>query len=173
MEDIPNTPAQLRERFAELKAVYSGPVVLHLASENMLDALFEERLLSGDLLPIGSKGDHLLVETSYFNPPMDLYGLLDKIRERGYQPILAHPERYAYMDRQDYQRLKAKDIPFQTNITSLTEAYGREVRLKAEMLLAEQWVDYLGTDVHRLASLNRAFESKTLDHNVCRMLLGQ
>ena len=56
MEDIPNTTAALRERFSELQAAYSGPVRLHLAAENMLDSLFEERLESGDLLPLGPGG---------------------------------------------------------------------------------------------------------------------
>ena len=59
MEDIPNTTAHLRERFAELQASYSGSVELHLAAENMLDGLFEERLEKNDLLPLGENGDHL------------------------------------------------------------------------------------------------------------------
>ena len=53
MEDIPNTTAHLRKRFAELQASYSGSVELHLAAENMLDGLFEERLEKNDLLPLG------------------------------------------------------------------------------------------------------------------------
>lgn len=72
MEDIPNTTAHLRDRFAELQAAYTGGVQLHLAAENMLDNLFEERLGKNDLLPLGENGDHLLVETSYFSPPMGL-----------------------------------------------------------------------------------------------------
>lgn len=52
MEDIPNTTAYLRERFAELKAAYDGRIELHLAAENMLDNLFEERLENNDLLPL-------------------------------------------------------------------------------------------------------------------------
>ena len=47
MEDIPNTTQHLRERFKELQATYQGNVVLNLASENMLDRLFEERLAQG------------------------------------------------------------------------------------------------------------------------------
>jgi cytosine/adenosine deaminase-related metal-dependent hydrolase len=38
MEDCPNSPADLLERFAALRAAWNGPVVLHLAAENMLDA---------------------------------------------------------------------------------------------------------------------------------------
>ena len=118
MEDIPNTTSTLRERFEELKDAYDGTITLHLASENMLDELFEERLAAGDLLPIGPRADHLLVETSYFNPPMDLHGILDKIMHKRLRPILAHPERYVYMDKAEYRTLKEMGIKFQTNITS-------------------------------------------------------
>ena len=80
MEDIPNTTDALRAQFAKLQEAYaSGAVELHLAAENMLDNLFEERLAARDLLPIGDSCDHLLVETSYFSPPMDLLGTLDRI----------------------------------------------------------------------------------------------
>ena len=106
MEDIPNTTMRLKERFAELQQAYPGPVALHLAAENMLDHLFEERLESNDLLPIGDAGNRLLVETSYFNPPMNLYETLECIKSKGYYPVLAHPERYVYMGNRDYRRLK-------------------------------------------------------------------
>ena len=84
MEDVPNRTEDLRKRFAELQAAYDGPVRLHLAAEYMLDSLFTERLDGRDLLPIGERGDHLLVETSCFTPPMDMDGLLDRIRSSGY-----------------------------------------------------------------------------------------
>ena len=80
MEDIPNTTALLRERFIELQALYIGPIILHLAAENMLDNLFEERLEKKDLLPLGENGDHLLVETSYFSPPIGLSNILFRIK---------------------------------------------------------------------------------------------
>jgi hypothetical protein len=76
MEDVPNTPDGLRRRFAELKNAYSGPIELRLAAENMIDPLFEKRLADGDLLPIGERGDHLLVETSYVNAPVRFRELL-------------------------------------------------------------------------------------------------
>ena len=63
----------------------------------MLDNLFEERLEKNDLLPLGESGDHLLVETSYFSPPMGFNNILLRIKAKGYYPILAHPERYVYM----------------------------------------------------------------------------
>ena len=125
MEDIPNSTDGLRERFAELQAAYKGKVELNLASENMLDRLFEERLQKDDLLPWGKDGKHLLVETSYFNPPMGLNNILLRIKAKGYYPVLAHPERYLYMRRDEYERLKSMDIKFQLNLFSLTGLYGK------------------------------------------------
>lgn len=155
MEDMPNTPQHLRERFAELQAAYQGKVTLNLASENMLDNLFEERLNKNDLLPISKDGRHLLVETSYFNPPMGLQNILLRIKAKGYFPILAHPERYLYMGESDYQQLKSMNIQFQLNQFSLLGLYGKEVKKKALMLQKLRMYDYAGTDLHRLTTLNK------------------
>lgn len=155
MEDMPNSTDHLRERFAQLQTAYSGGVKLHLAAENMLDNLFEERLEAGDLLPIGENGDHLLVETSYFNPPLALDDILLRIKNRGYFPVLAHPERYVYMSEKEYLRLKSMDIKFQLNIGSLTGMYGHEAKSRAERLLKLSLYDIAGTDLHHRAILHQ------------------
>lgn len=160
MEDIPNPTARLRERFAELLAAYKGNVVLNLAAENMLDKLFEERLEQGDLLPLGKDGRHLLVETSYFNPPMGLDDILRRIQAKGYYPLLAHPERYIYMEENDYARLKSMHIKFQLNLFSLMDLYGKEVRKRAKELQSKGMYDYIGTDLHRIAVLNNLLEKR-------------
>lgn len=127
MEDIPNTTAGLRSRFEQFKKCYTGNLRLHLAAEYMLDNLFKERLAHRDLLPIGEEGNHLLVETSYFNPPMDLYGMIEKIKSAGFIPVLAHPERYTYMGGKEYHRLKEAGVMFQSNLPSLVGGYGNPV----------------------------------------------
>lgn len=160
MEDIPNTTEKLRERFAELKAAYQGSVMLHLASENMLDNLFEERLEKNDLLPIGKDGKHLLVETSYFNPPMGLNNILLRIKAKGYYPVLAHPERYMYMNEHEYQRLKSMNVEFQLNQFSLFGLYGKEVQKRAKMLQKQGMYNYIGTDLHRISPLQNALRFK-------------
>ena len=160
MEDIPNSTDGLRERFAELQAAYKGKVELNLASENMLDRLFEERLQKDDLLPWGKDGKHLLVETSYFNPPMGLNNILLRIKAKGYYPVLAHPERYLYMRRDEYERLKSMDIKFQLNLFSLTGLYGKEAQKKANDLLKAGMYDYTGTDLHRREVLQSLLEKR-------------
>lgn len=170
MEDIPNQTADLRKRFEELQAAYKGSVKLHLAAENMIDNLFNERLASRDLLPIGHKGDHLLVETSYFQPPLNLYDTLQHIYEAGYQPILAHPERYAYMEQEDYERLKQMRVKLQLNLVSLIGGYGPVAQGKAITLLAKDYYDLYGSDLHRLDSFRYAVNKKALKKATVKQL---
>lgn len=153
MEDIPNTTDHLRERYDLLTAAYRGPIEIRLAAENMLDTLFEERLQEDDLLPIGDDGDHLLVETSYVRPPMDLYGILRQIMAKGYFPILAHPERYVYMDMTDYKKLKAMGIKLQHNLFSEFGLYGSLAKKKARAIAKANLYDLTGTDLHNYHTL--------------------
>lgn len=148
MEDIPNTTDELRKKFKELTLSYRGNIALQLASENMLDNLFEKRLAADDLLPLGKEGRYLLVETSYFNPPVDLKNVLLRIKAKGYFPMLAHPERYRYMDDNNYRELKTLDVKFQLNLSSLSGAYGTTARKKAQMMLKKGYYDMCGSDIH-------------------------
>lgn len=151
MEDVPNTTQGLTARFRELASRYRGPVRLNLAAEYMLDNLFESRLEQDDLLPISEEGrNYLLVETSCFNPPIGLEATLGRIRSKGYYPLLAHPERYIYMEREDYRTLNEAGTCFQMNLSALAGMYGKPVQSKAEMLLKAGLYHRVGTDVHSL-----------------------
>lgn len=152
MEDYPNTTDDLKARFEELKKVWTGNVKLRLASENMLDSLFEERLARRDLLPIGENADHILVETSYFSAPMGFDNMIDSIMSAGYYPLLAHPERYKYMEESDYKKLREKGVKMQLNYVSLVGGYGETAQKKSIWLLKNGYIDVVGSDIHRLKS---------------------
>lgn len=148
MEDIPNTTAGLQARFAELCEAYQGLIKLHLAAEYMMDELFEERLEQGDLLKLGDEGNQVLVETSYFTPPMDMDAILRRIKQKGIYPMLAHPERYVYMNKERYKELKNNGIRFQLNLSSVAGAYGSEAKDKALWLLKQNFYNIAGSDLH-------------------------
>lgn len=166
MEDIPNDTAYLKECFSELQAAYTGYIKLNLAAENMLDNLFEERLERNDLLPIGQNGNHLLVETSYFNPPLGLNDVLLRIKSKGYIPILAHPERYVYMDETHYKQVKELGVRFQVNLLSFIGMYGPEARKKAVFLLKENFLNYYGTDIHCFQPFFRTITERRLKQSL-------
>ena len=168
MEDIPNTPEKLQVRFAELRGAYKGNIALNLAAEYMIDNNLHKLLNNSNcpsfqkgtsnaesiaegvrnLLPIGTKGNHLLVETSYFSSPIRLHETLKQIKAIGYYPILAHPERYMYMDTDDYIELKDEDVKFQLNILSLGGYYGNTAKKKAEWILNKGFYNIIGSDLH-------------------------
>jgi len=170
MEDMPNTIEDLRARYEELQEAYRGTVKLNLAAENMMDNLFNERLEANELLPIGPKGDHLLVETSYYQPPIDLNATLERVKEKGYQPILAHPERYRYMGDSDYDYLHSKGVKLQMNIVSLAGGYGRTAQEKAQAMLSKGYYSFFGSDLHSLSNFQQAINAKALKKDIVELL---
>ncbi|MCR5002837.1 MAG: capsular biosynthesis protein [Bacteroidales bacterium] len=160
MEDVPNTTEALKARFEELKAAYKGGIELHLGAEYMIDTLFEEHLENNDLLIHGK--NRILVETSTWNPPFNLWEILQKIESKGYFPIIAHPERYHYMRSADYDRLKEMGCLFQLNISSYLGLYGEAASNKAHKLLEKGYYDMVGSDCHRYSIMHQILESRTI-----------
>ena len=80
--------------------------------------------------------------------------MLSDILTRDITPVLAHPERYVYMEEKDYRKLRSMHILFQLNLPSLVGIYGSRVQRKAEMILSNGWYDVYGTDTHSLRFYN-------------------
>ena len=160
MEDVPNTTEGIRARFEELKSVYTGGLRFHLAAEYMIDTLFEERLAARDLLTHGN--DTVLVETSSVAPPINLWEVLETMRKAGYRPLIAHPERYRYMDKADYKRLHDMGCVLQMNLPSIVGFYGESARERALDLLGKGWYAMVGSDCHRFRALQAQYQAKEL-----------
>lgn len=173
MEDMPNKPDDLRSIFADLeeKARQEGiTVTLHLGAENMLDSLFAERLAADDLLPIGNDGNTLLVETSYYSAPVGFYSLISDIREKGYRIVLAHPERYQYMEESTYEKLKGMGLQFQLNLNSLSGMYGPDAQTRAHYLLQQKYYNLVGTDLHNLSAFRHYITQRCLTKRQIRLI---
>lgn len=168
MEDSANHTEVLKDKFDELKAAYGGPIVLNLAAEYMLDTVFEQRFRDRDLLTMDN--DTLLVETSTWTPPVGLYETLREIQSAGYRPLLAHPERYRYLNEPSYERLRKLGIHFQLNLPSLVGFYGETAMHKAEWLLANDYYTEVGSDCHRLRLIEEQYERKVLSKDTIAQL---
>ena len=167
MEDVPNTTEGIRTRFEELKAAYTGGIRLHLAAEYMIDTLFEDRLEQKDLLTHGN--DTVLVETSSASPPINLWEVLDRMRATGYRPIIAHPERYRYMEKADYRRLHEAGYLLQLNLPSILGFYGKTAQERAEYILDKGWYSMTGSDCHRF----RAIQAQYGAHELKKRTIGK
>jgi len=145
-----NTFSILSSKFSKFKKSYvnegKSALPLKLAAEYMLDSEFINKY-NGQKLNFKNK--YILVETSYLNPPLGLYDLLFKITSDGFIPILAHPERYLYMNREYYIKIK-KLCLFQLNLLSLSGYYGKSALEKSKQLLKENMYNFVGSDIHHL-----------------------
>ena len=168
MEDMPNTTESLKARFEELCAAYSGPVHLHLAAEYMIDPLFETRLRNRDLLTM--EDNILLVETSTIAPPYDLEGSLNEAMSAGYRPMLAHPERYRFLEVKDIVRLHQMGVRLQLNIASLTGYFGSSAKDKAEQLLKSGMYCAYGSDCHRSRTIQEQYSRKEITKDIIQQL---
>jgi tyrosine-protein phosphatase YwqE len=87
----------------------------------------------------------------------------------GYRPVLAHPERYAYMNDEDYKQLKDMGVLFQLNFVSLTGLYGSSVRKRAEHLLKVSCYDLMGSDIHSFVTHSQQLKIG-LHENVIKLM---
>lgn len=141
------------EAFKAEAAKQSG-VELRLAAEYMLDARFMEHFKQG-FLTLDQAGSYVLCETSYMMYERNVSEMLYEVMLEGYQPVIAHPERYEYASKGSYSRWKDKRYKFQLNLLSLAGVYGRTALAKAHYLLKEGFYDYVGSDMHNLDSFMR------------------
>lgn len=132
-------------------------VPLMLGAEYMLDEGFEAHLAK-PLLTLGTS-KYLLVETSFAGAPLDLFRLIQQVISAGTIPMLAHPERYLYMDDRMYDQLRGAGCAFQLNLFSLTGMYGEQVQRRAQQLLERGVYSFVGTDTHRIELFRRTISS--------------
>lgn len=158
----------LKEKFRLLNELYKGSIELSLGAEYMLDNQFEGLLETNELITIFD--NYLLVETSYLSAPVNFNDLLSKIHSNGYHIILAHPERYHYMNDSDYDYLKKCGVRFQLNILSVVGAYGRQVQTVAKRILLKGYYDFIGSDLHNLKSFKKEIQhSKLSSMVICKI----
>jgi protein-tyrosine phosphatase len=183
MEDFYDlTPSKIEKAFHQsneaLKNKNLQGFLTHYASEYMIDHQFLELMKTKQFLYL--KDQMLLTEFSYFQKPASILETVFKLTVSGIQPILAHPERYRYMnDLSEFIELKEKGFLFQLNLLSITGYYGKDALKKSKLLLENQLYDFIGTDAHRASHLQRIKEANLpkkimnllapviLNHNSC------
>ena len=121
---------------------------LQAASEYFLDEHLMELAAQGPLLTL--KENYILVEMSYLNAPLQLYDFLFELQLKGYQLILAHPERYSFLHnhKKEYTKLKKAGCLFQLNLLAIVGYYGKDVANTTDYLLKEGLYNFVGSDIH-------------------------
>lgn len=122
--------------------------------------LGNEIFISNDIVELVDKDEihpladtnYLLIEFPFHTKLLNLEDTLYEIENRGYIPIIAHPERYTYFH-DNYKlvdNLKREGLLFQCNYSSILGYYGKEAQKLFKYMLKKGYVDYLGTDIHHI-----------------------
>jgi tyrosine-protein phosphatase YwqE len=136
------------------------------AAEYFLDNHVME-LLEKDEPLLTISGNKVLTEFSLIAAPLHRDEFLFQLKVKGYDPIIAHPERYPYYHHKtdQYQMLYDKGYALQVNLLSFTGHYGKGVKKAAMSLLDQNLVKYLGTDLHHqrhIEALKRLCQNRKL-----------
>ncbi|MCF8318718.1 MAG: hypothetical protein K9H63_00175 [Sphingobacteriaceae bacterium] len=125
------------------------------AAEYMLDDGFKLLMESGEPL-LCQKDSKILVEFPLNFKSQLVDELLFELLIKGYQPIIAHPERYPYLHNQlnYFEKLVSEGCMLQLNLLSLGGYYTKQAKIMAVELLKKELVDFLATDIHHASQFN-------------------
>lgn len=153
----PNNAETIGNAFAQFSAAKKTELLpggVAFAAEYMIDYDFENRLITNELLTFG-KRKYILIEMSYLVESPNLKKMIFELITNGFQPILAHPERYHfYHHRLDiYEELRDAGCLLQLNLLSLAGHYGGKIKTVGEKLIDRDLISWVGTDMHHATHL--------------------
>jgi protein-tyrosine phosphatase len=150
-----NDRPAIERAFAAMLPSLSGDRTLpavYLGSEHFFDDVVFARLLRGEALPYPSRA--VLVEFGRAFPIRAQHRFFD-LRRAGLVPVLAHPERYEPVWRDDgcLDDLLDAGANLLLDVCSLTGKYGRAPQRAAEKLLEDDAYEAACSDAHQPADV--------------------
>lgn len=123
---------------------------LYQANEIYITNHMTELLQEGIASSINNS-KYVLFELPMNEEPSNLLEVVYSLLENGKIPIIAHPERYSYIQKEPNKLLELIEIGvlFQTNYGSILGQYGKEIQKTANLLLENNFIHFLGSDVHK------------------------
>ncbi len=163
-----NSSEGIRSRLEDLKLYLKEnniSIQLEAAAEYYLDETLIEKLNNDEpLLTFGK--NYLLFETNFLTEPLNLKEFIFLAITKGYQPILAHPERYIYLHNnfEGAQDILDRGVLFQLNISSITGYYSKGAQQMALKLIDKGMIHFLGSDCHHLQHVHLVRDAQNLKY---------
>lgn len=146
-------------------------IEIEAAAEYYFDEYFVEQIKKKNILTFGD--NYVLLEFAFLDEPYNIESMFFELQSNGYQPVLAHFERYTYWHGSIEKaiELRERGVKIQMNLNSLTGHYGPEVKKQAQALIDAKIVDFAGSDCHRIqhlmileANLKNSYYHKLLEN---------
>ena len=146
----------IQEREILIQAIYQKirqrniNTKLYLGNEIYLSDNIIELLKEGKASTINNTS-YVLFEMPLNVEPLNLYDIAYELIQNKLVPILAHPERYTFIqkDLELIYDLIDLGVLMQANYASIDGYYGTKAQIIAKNLLENNMIHFLGSDVHR------------------------
>ena len=127
---------------------------LYLGNEIYMTKNIIKLLENGKATSINNS-NYVLFEFPMNVKPMDMYDIIYDMIEYKIIPILAHPERYSFVQKEPelIYDLIQKGVLMQSNFGSILGVYGEKAEIIVRKMLENNMVHFLGSDVHRANSI--------------------
>lgn len=141
------------EKYNELKKIIKDKKIginIYLGNEIFIDDDIIEYIKEGKISSLNDN-KYLLIELPFHNKIVNLEDTLYELSYAGFVPILAHPERYDFFQK-DYKivdSLRENGVLFQANYASILGYYDNKSKKLLKYMLKKGYIDFLGTDIHR------------------------
>lgn len=123
---------------------------LYLGNEIYMSNNMMDLLIKGKASTINNSS-YVLFEMPLNAEPMNLYDVIYSLQENKLIPVLAHPERYSFIQKEPelVYDLVEKGVLMQANYGSILGYYGEKAQIIVKKFLEANMIHFLGTDVHR------------------------
>ncbi len=119
---------------------------IYLGQEIYCDYTIYNRIENNEIMPLGN-GKSILVEFND-NEEIDIADFVYNFNILGYTPIIAHVERYAYLNIQKIISIKKNGGLIQVNAPAVIGLLGKPVQSYVLKLIKEGLVDFIASDYH-------------------------
>lgn len=123
---------------------------LYLANEIYMSDNMMKLLIDGKASTINNSS-YVLFEMPLNAEPANLYDVIYSLQENKLIPVLAHPERYSFIQKEPelVYDLIEKGVLMQANYGSILGQYGEKAELIVRKFFESNMIHFLGSDVHR------------------------
>ncbi len=150
--DCTNIAAIILEKvktFNEALDRESVPLKVYTGCEIFAAGDFVKLLKNGKLLTLNNS-NYVLVEFDFFEHYASVFMKLEELLSEGLIPVVAHPERYAFVEENGecINAIKNMGCLIQCNKGSITGRFGRAAKFISHEMLVKEQIDFVASDAH-------------------------